>query len=88
MQEVRVRAAASKTSQGLRKNSYHSVSALAGLRSYCHQLLSKMRFANSVETFSRMPLPILVLLDEIDRMQKDELLVLLKILRGAARFQT
>ena len=33
---------------------------------------------------SRIPRPIVVLLDEIDRMQRDELLVLLKILRGAA----
>ncbi len=32
----------------------------------------------------RVPSPILVLLDEVDRMQKEELLVLLKILRGVA----
>jgi hypothetical protein len=35
-------------------------------------------------TLGRVPLPIVVLLDEVDRMQKDELLVLLKILRGAS----
>jgi len=32
---------------------------------------------------ARVPLPILVLLDDIDRMQRDEILVLLKIIRGA-----
>lgn len=33
---------------------------------------------------SRIPRPVVVLLDEIDRMQREEILVLLKILRGAA----
>lgn len=34
-------------------------------------------------TISRVPKRVVVLLDEIDRMQRDELIVLLKILRGA-----
>lgn len=36
------------------------------------------------DALSRVPLPIVILLDDIDRMQKEELLVLLKILRGAS----
>jgi hypothetical protein len=39
------------------------------------------------EILARVPKRIVVLLDEIDRMQKEELLVLLKVLRGASSFQ-
>ena len=38
------------------------------------------------DAFARVPMPILVLLDEVDRMRKDEIVVLLKILRGVSSF--
>ena len=59
-----------------------SVGYLTGLR----ELIPTQSQWEEVEelrsAFARVPMPILVLLDEIDRMQKEELLVLLKVLRG------
>lgn len=60
-----------------------SVGYLAGLR----EAVSNQSQWEEVEelrtAFARVPKPILVLVDEIDRMQKEELLAFLKILRGA-----
>jgi KAP-like P-loop domain-containing protein len=61
-----------------------SVSYLAGLKELLPTQSQREEVQELREAFSRMPMPIFVLLDEIDRMQKEELLVLLKILRGAA----
>jgi hypothetical protein len=61
-----------------------SVSFLAGLK----ELLPAQSQWDDVQelrqSFSHLPLRIVVLLDEIDRMQREELLTLLKILRGAS----
>lgn len=61
-----------------------SVSFLSGLKELLPTQSQQEEVQELRESFSHIPQPILVLLDEIDRMQKDELLVLLKILRGAS----
>jgi hypothetical protein len=61
-----------------------SVPYLGGLKEILKSQSQREELRDLREAFSRVPKPILVLLDEIDRMQKDELLVLLKILRGAS----
>ena len=61
-----------------------SVPHLAGLKEMIPAQSQREEIEELCETFSRIPMPIVVLLDEIDRMQKEELLVLLKILRGAS----
>jgi hypothetical protein len=64
-----------------------SVSYLAGLKELIPSLSQRDELQQLRDAFCRVPLPILVLLDEIDRMQKEELLVLLKVLRGADTIQ-
>ncbi|MFZ3331857.1 MAG: P-loop NTPase fold protein, partial [Candidatus Acidiferrales bacterium] len=61
-----------------------SVSFLAGLRELLPTQSQWEDIQELRQSFSRLPRRIVVLLDEIDRMQRDELLVLLKILRGAS----
>ncbi len=61
-----------------------SVSYLAGLKELLPTQSQREEVQQLREALSRVPMPILVLVDEIDRMQKEELLVLLKILRGAS----
>jgi hypothetical protein len=62
-----------------------SVSYLSSLKEFLPPQQSQQDEINEVrETLARIPLPIVVLLDEVDRMQREELLVLLKVLRGAA----
>jgi len=61
-----------------------SVAFLKGLREVLPVGSQREEVEELRQVFSRVPLPILVLLDEIDRMQKEELVVLLKILRGAS----
>src|SRR5262249_49487923 len=63
-----------------------SVGFLAGLKELFPAPSQHDELLELHDTFARFPVPIVVLLDEIDRMQKDELLVLLKILRGAPSF--
>jgi Cdc6-like AAA superfamily ATPase len=61
-----------------------SVSYLAGLREILPAQSQQQEIEELRDTLARVPVPIVVLLDEIDRMQRDEIVVLLKILRGAA----
>jgi KAP family P-loop domain len=61
-----------------------SVTQLSALKEMIPSQSQQEEIEELCDTFSRIPMPIVVLLDEIDRMQKDELLVLLKILRGAS----
>jgi KAP-like P-loop domain-containing protein len=61
-----------------------SVSSLAFLKQILPARSQREEIDEIRETLARVPRPIVVLLDEVDRMQKDELLVLLKILRGAS----
>lgn len=61
-----------------------SVGFLAGLKELFPAHSQKEDIQELHGALRRVPKPVLVLLDEIDRMQKDELTVLLKILRGAA----
>jgi predicted KAP-like P-loop ATPase len=61
-----------------------SVSFLAGLKELLPAQSQWDEVQELRQSFSRLPLRIIVLLDEIDRMQREELLVLLKILRGAS----
>jgi KAP family P-loop domain len=61
-----------------------SVSFLAGLKELLPAQSQLEEVQELRESFSRIPRRIIVLLDEIDRMQRGELLVLLKILRGAS----
>jgi hypothetical protein len=63
-----------------------SVSYLAGLKELLHMPSQQEEIEELRETLARVPVPIIVLLDEIDRMQREEILVLLKILRGASSF--
>ncbi len=60
-----------------------SVAHLAGLKDMLPTESQKDEIEDLRNTLARVPKPIVVLLDEIDRMQKEELLVLFKILRGA-----
>jgi hypothetical protein len=61
-----------------------SVSFLAGLREMLPAQSQREEIEEIREVLGRVPVPIVVLLDEVDRMQRDELLILLKILRGAS----
>jgi predicted KAP-like P-loop ATPase len=61
-----------------------SVSYLAGLKEMLPTQSQQQEIEELRDTLARVPVPIVVLLDEVDRMQRDELLVLLKILRGAS----
>lgn len=61
-----------------------SVNYLGGLKEVIPALSQREEIEELRRSFSRVPLPILVLLDDMDRMQRDELEVLLKILRGAS----
>jgi hypothetical protein len=61
-----------------------SFSYLAGLREILPPQSQREEIDELREALALVPLPILVLLDDIDRMQREEILVLLKILRGAA----
>ncbi len=60
-----------------------SVSHLSVLKAVIPAQSQREEINELSDTVSRIPLRIVVLLDEIDRMQKDEIPVLLKILRGA-----
>jgi hypothetical protein len=61
-----------------------SVSFLAGLKEILPSQSQREEIEEIRDVLGRVPVPIAVLLDEVDRMQRDELLVLLKILRGAS----
>jgi hypothetical protein len=61
-----------------------SVSSLAGLKEMLPTQSQREEIEDIREVLWRVPVPIVVLLDEVDRMQRDELLVLFKILRGAS----
>jgi hypothetical protein len=61
-----------------------SVSYLGGLKELTPAQSQRDEILELHNSLRRVPMPILVLLDEIDRMQADELVVLLKILRGVA----
>lgn len=61
-----------------------SVSYLGGIKELFPAQSQRQEIEEIRQTLGRVPLPIVVSLDEIDRMQQDELLVLLKILRGAS----
>ena len=61
-----------------------SVSYLAGLKEVLPARSQMQEIDEIRTTLAQVPLPIVVLLDEVDRMQRGELLVLLKILRGAS----
>jgi hypothetical protein len=61
-----------------------SVSYLAGLREIIPTHSQQQEIEDLRISLARVPVPIVVLLDEVDRMQRDEILVLLKILRGAS----
>jgi hypothetical protein len=60
-----------------------SVGYLSGLKELIPTRSQRDELQELRNALSRLPSPVVVLLDEIDRMQKEELLVLLKILRGA-----
>jgi KAP family P-loop domain len=57
---------------------------LTGLRELLPAQSQREEILELREALNRVPLRILVLLDEIDRMQREELQVLLKVLRGAS----
>ncbi len=59
-----------------------SVSYLAALKEILPPQSQREEIGDLRDTLERVPLPIVVLLDDIDRMQRGELLALLKILRG------
>lgn len=61
-----------------------STSFLAGLKELLPAQSQRDEISELHAAFARIPRRIVVLVDEIDRMQRDELLVLLKILRGAS----
>ena len=60
-----------------------SVSYLGGLKEILPTDSQKQEIEELKQSLTRVPLPIVVLLDEIDRMHKQELQPLLKLLRGA-----
>jgi hypothetical protein len=75
----------------LRKHLRKFASLLAGSVSYLKPLpdvlppyTQRQEIQDLGEALGRLPKRVVVLLDEIDRMQKPELLTLLKIIRGAA----
>lgn len=59
-----------------------SVSYLAALKEILPPQSQREEVDDLRDTLERVPLPIVVLLDDIDRMQRGEILALLKILRG------
>jgi len=61
-----------------------SFSYLGGLREILPAQSQREEIDDLRAALARIPRPIVVLLDDIDRMQSEEILVLLKILRGAA----
>ncbi len=61
-----------------------SVSFLAGLKEILPIQSQQQEIEELRDTLARVPAPIVILLDEVDRMQKEEILVLLKILRGVS----
>ena len=61
-----------------------TVSSLSGLRELIPPETQNDQVEELKESLDRIPLPIVVLLDEMDRMGKEELVVVLKVLRGAA----
>lgn len=61
-----------------------SVTHMGGLKELLPTQSQREEIEELRGALARVPRPILVLLDELDRMQRDELLVLLKILRGAS----
>lgn len=62
--------------------------SLAGLKELLPAQSQREEVQELREALSRVPVPILVLLDELDRVHKEELLVLLKLLRGATSIPT
>ncbi len=60
-----------------------SVSYFGGLREILPPQSQREEIDELRAALARVPMPILVLLDDVDRMQREEILVLLKILRGA-----
>jgi hypothetical protein len=60
-----------------------SVSYLAALKEILPPQSQREEIEDLRATLERVPFPIMVLLDDIDRMQRGEILALLKILRGA-----
>ncbi|HEY6291602.1 MAG TPA: P-loop NTPase fold protein [Terriglobia bacterium] len=60
-----------------------SVPRLAGMKELLPTRSQRDDIQDLREALSRLPVRILALIDEIDRMQKEELAVLLKVLRGA-----
>jgi len=73
-----------KTALAFARTVSGSVSQLGGLKELIPAQSQREEIEELHGALLRIPRPILVLLDEIDRMQRDELLVLLKILRGAS----
>jgi len=74
---------------GLRKEARRLASALAksvAMLNGISELFSESTQYEEIERMqlglSRLPQPVVVLLDEVDRMQKDEILSLLKVIRG------
>jgi hypothetical protein len=61
-----------------------SVNFLGGIKEFVPAQSQREEIQELHDAISRVPKRVVVLLDEIDRMQKEELMVLLKILRGAA----
>jgi hypothetical protein len=61
-----------------------NVASLKFLSGVISPYTQRAQIADLEELLSRIPRRVVVLLDEIDRMQKDELLTLLKVLRGSS----
>jgi hypothetical protein len=60
-----------------------AVPHLIAIRTLIPTLTQREELEELNRQFARLPIPIVVLLDEIDRMQRDEIQVLFKILRGS-----
>lgn len=74
---------------GLRKDARRLASALAksvamlnGISEFFSEATQYEEIERMQQALSRLPQPVVVLLDEVDRMQKDEILSLLKVIRG------
>lgn len=63
-----------------------SISSLRGLSDLLPAASQRQEIAELAETLRRIPRRIVVLLDEIDRLQVEELRVLLKVIRGVTSF--
>jgi len=72
-----------KLAVGYARSITGSISYLTGLRDLFPNLSQREEINELLKAFHHVPRPVVVLLDDIDRMQREELLVLLKILRGA-----